>query len=243
MSKTSGHSPVHRHNAETTSGVRRWAIKSAAFTLVMAGVLFGSAGTIHWSGAWWYLALLVGNQLLVAALLLPRNPALLAERSEVRKGAKSWDPPLAAVIAMFGPLAVAIISGLDVRYNWIGYIPPAIILRALLVAVAGSLLATWAMVENAFFSGVVRVQTDRQHTVVSSGPYRVIRHPGYLGAVVVTIATPYILGSQWAVFVVPVVVTVILLRTWLEDRTLIAELDGYREYASRVRYRLVPGIW
>ncbi len=241
MSRAGGHGPGH--DAEIAAGIIRWAVKTVAFTAVMGGVLFGSAGTFGWSGAWWYLALLAGNQILLAALLFRRNPALLAERSEVRAGAKSWDPPLAAAIAIVGPLTMAIISGLDVRYNWIGYVPPEIVLRYLLVAVAGSLLATWAMAVNAYFSGVVRIQDDRQHRVVTSGPYRAIRHPGYLGAVLVTIATPYILGSQWAVFVAPVVVVVIILRTWLEDRTLLAELGGYREYAQRVKYRLVPGIW
>lgn len=230
-------------DAETAAGVRRWAVKSVVFTALMAAVLFGTAGTLSWTGAWWYLALLAGNQIALAAVVLPRNPALLAERSEVRTGARSWDSPLAATIAIFGPLTMAVISGLDVRYNWIGYVPPEIVLRALLAGVAGSLLATWAMAVNAYFSGVVRIQHDRQHRVVSSGPYRVIRHPGYVGAAVVTVATPYLLGSQWAVFVAQVVVAVIILRTWLEDRDLHAELDGYREYARRVRYRLFPGIW
>jgi protein-S-isoprenylcysteine O-methyltransferase Ste14 len=231
------------YDPDTASGVRRWAVKSAVFTMLMAAVLFGTAGTFRWTGAWWYLALLAGNQLVLAAVLLPRNPALVAERSEVRAGAKAWDPPLAAAIAIVGPVSMAIVSGLDVRYNWIGYVPLAVIVRAFLVAAAGSLLATWAMAVNAYFSGVVRIQRDREHRVVSAGPYRVIRHPGYLGAILVTVATPYILESQWAVFIAPLVVAVILVRTWLEDRTLLAELDGYREYARRVRYRLVPFIW
>jgi protein-S-isoprenylcysteine O-methyltransferase Ste14 len=241
MSRGSGPRPVL--DAETAAGVRRWLIKSAASLAAMAAVLFGSAGTFRWVGAWWYLALIAGNQALLLALLLPNRPDLLAERSEVRQGTKPWDPPLAASMAIVGPMAMALIAGLDVRHDWIGYVSPGLAQSGLLTAVVGSSITIWSMVANAYFSGIVRIQAERGHQVISSGPYRIVRHPGYLGAVLVTLGTPYLLGSRWAVFASWMIVGVIVLRTWLEDRTLSAELPGYREYAQRVRYRLLPWIW
>jgi protein-S-isoprenylcysteine O-methyltransferase Ste14 len=225
------------------AGVKRWVVKSVGFSAAMAALLFGGAGTPRWTGAWIYLGLIVGNQLLLALLVLPRNPELLAERSGLREGAKAWDPPLAVAMAILGPVAMALVSGLDVRHDWIGYVPPKTVSLALALAVAGSLLATWAMTANAFFSGVVRIQKERNHHVVDTGPYRLVRHPGYVGSLLVTVATPYILGSRWAVFPSWLVCAVIVVRTWLEDRALLAELDGYRDYSRTVRYRLLPGVW
>jgi protein-S-isoprenylcysteine O-methyltransferase Ste14 len=107
----------------------------------------------------------------------------------------------------------------------------------------GSALGNWAMLENRFFSGYVRIQTDRGHMVVSNGPYRSIRHPGYLGGIVTWLAAPLALGSLWALIPAGAVVVAYVIRTALEDRTLQAELDGYKEYARQTRYRLVPGVW
>ncbi len=228
---------------ETAAGLRRWCAKAAAAVLMIAVGLFAGAGTFRWGGGWLYLGLVAGNQVLTLALLLPRNPELLAERSRAQQGSKAGDVVLAALMAIVGPLAMAVVAGLDVRHDWIGYVPPGEQASYFALAVAGSLITLWAMVENAFFSGVVRIQTERGHRVVSSGPYAVVRHPGYLGAIMVTIGTPYILGSRWAVFAAWAIVAVIVLRTWLEDRTLHAELPGYPEYAARVRYRLVPWVW
>jgi len=107
----------------------------------------------------------------------------------------------------------------------------------------GIVVLVWAMAANKFFSATVRIQEERGHTVATGGPYRYVRHPGYVGWLMLTLATPVVLGSRWAL--VPAGITVILtiLRTALEDRTLHSELEGYREYAERVRYRLLPGIW
>jgi protein-S-isoprenylcysteine O-methyltransferase Ste14 len=227
----------------TAAGVRRWVIKTAVFLAVLAVTLFGSAGTMRWASGWLYLGLVTANQVVVAVLFLKRDPALLAERSGVAAGVKAWDVPLAAMMAIVGPLTMCVISGLDERHNWIGYLEPATIAVAFFVAAAGSTLVTWAMVANRFFAGVARIQSERGQVVVRTGPYAVVRHPGYLGAIAVTFATPYVLGSQWAVFAAYAVVAVIVLRTYLEDRMLLAELPGYREYAAAVRYRLLPGLW
>jgi protein-S-isoprenylcysteine O-methyltransferase Ste14 len=136
-----------------------------------------------------------------------------------------------------------VVAGLDFRFGWSTGIMPALQFAALVVAVGGYALGTWAMAVNAYFSLVVRIQHDRGQKVVSDGPYRWVRHPGYVGTILFELAAPLLLGSWWAL--VPGVISALLLvvRTALEDRTLQQELDGYKQYAGEVRYRLLPGVW
>ena len=116
-------------------------------------------------------------------------------------------------------------------------------MAGLVVFVLGMGLMTWAMIVNNFFSLVVRIQKDRGHTVVSSGPYAYVRHPGYIGGILFQLATPVMLGTLWALVPAGLAACLIVIRTVLEDKTLQAELDGYKDYAARVRYRLLPGVW
>lgn len=136
-----------------------------------------------------------------------------------------------------------IVCGLDVRFGWRPEIPLSIQIVAFVLMALGSLLGTWAMSVNRFFSGVVRIQTDRGHTVVTDGPYRFIRHPGYAGGVVANLTGPLALGSVWALIPSALVVLLTVVRTALEDKTLREELPGYQEYTQRVRYRLLPWVW
>jgi protein-S-isoprenylcysteine O-methyltransferase Ste14 len=182
------------------------------------------------------------NLLLSVLILVPTNPELLAERSQVKEGADKWDILLAALMA-YSFVFNVIVAGLDARFGWTAGFPLWVMLAGGVVALVGAVLTLWSMVANKFFSGVVRIQRERGHTVVSSGPYRYIRHPGYVGALVFMLAMPVMLGSWWAF--VPAIITTCtsIYRTWREDRKLQQELDGYREYAQKVRYLLVPGIW
>ena len=129
------------------------------------------------------------------------------------------------------------------RHGWTGGFPLVAQAAAILVCCLGYALLTWAMISNRFFSQIVRIQSDRGHTVATGGPYRFFRHPGYLGMVVFEPAMSILLGSWWALLASGLSVLLVLLRTALEDRTLQAELPGYREYTRQVRYRLIPGIW
>jgi len=128
-------------------------------------------------------------------------------------------------------------------FGWSKGFSTMIEILALVVILAGYTIATYALIENRFFSGVVRIQSERGHQVVSSGPYRVIRHPGYAGAVLYYLATPFLLDSWWALLPAVIASVLLIIRTHLEDRFLQNELTGYREYASRVHYRLFPGVW
>jgi protein-S-isoprenylcysteine O-methyltransferase Ste14 len=202
-------------------------------------ILFITSGRLNWVWLWAYVG--VGICLLAFnSRVVPREVA--AERGQPGEGVKSWDRTLAGLGAL-ATLGVLILCGLDERFGWSPPLGTAVHLFGLVLLVLGQLLFTWSMVSNPFFSTLVRIQVDRSHTVASSGPYRYVRHPGYVGYIAFTLATPLIFGSVWAL--VPAAITGILMviRTALEDRTLRDELEGYREYSQRVRYRLLPGIW
>lgn len=202
------------------------------------------SGVWDWPEAWAYALIGVFGFILSRALAARRHPDILAERSRSieLQGAKSWDKILAPMLA-FGSLLILIVAGLDKLLGWTSpYSLPAKIL-ALIVIVLGFVLGSWALIENRFFSGVVRIQNDRGHRVVTTGPYRFIRHPGYAGALLSYLAMPILLDSNWAFIPAVFLLGVIVLRTSMEDKTLQAELPGYREYTHTTRYRLLPGIW
>ncbi|MHB0857659.1 MAG: methyltransferase family protein [Anaerolineae bacterium] len=214
--------------------------KVATSAVVMGALLFLAAGRLDWPGAWAYV-ILITTGTIVSTLLLPKD--LQAERSTMQQGSKRWDIALALIVARFGPLAVLLTAGLDRRFGWSGNLAAGLQALGLLLTALGVVFTTWAMLSNRFFSALVRIQTDRGHTVVSTGPYALVRHPGYLGASVAQLAMPLALSSWWAMLPALVTLAVLVVRTTLEDRTLQAELPGYREYAQRVRYRLLPGVW
>ena len=213
-------------------------VQSAVFFVLAAVALFGSAGTFGIAVFWIYLAILAA---IFAASFLWVDPDLARER--MRPGGKK--PPLA--LQLFSGVLVLhwIIAGLDRgRFHWSDTLP--LWLQALgLLALAGSYaFCIWAMHVNRSFSSVVRIQTDRGQHVVSTGPYAVIRHPGYLAGIVVMLASGIALGS-WiaAAFLAITTLPFLLYRAITEDRILQAELPGYRDYARRVRWRLIPGLW
>jgi protein-S-isoprenylcysteine O-methyltransferase Ste14 len=154
-----------------------------------------------------------------------------------------WDRPLVGFVTLLGPVAIWVLSGLDARWGRSQSLPPGVSQAAIVLALLGYGLLTWSMASNKFFSGVVRIQEERGHQVATGGPYRIVRHPGYLAGVLVNLLTPLILNSLWALIPAGLVAAGLVLRTALEDHTLQAELDGYRDYSARVRFRLLPGIW
>ena len=203
---------------------------------------------ISWRWDWWEAWVYALSGILGFAisrgLVARRHPDLIAERARFmqHEEAKPWDKALAPLLGLGGGL-VLLVAGLDALFDWSPPFSLPVRILALVIIVAGYVLGSYALVENRFFSGMVRIQTDRGHQVVSSGPYRWIRHPGYAGALLTYLATPLFLDSGWS-FLPTVFITILLvIRTTLEDRTLQKELPGYAEYARRVQYRLLPGIW
>ena len=220
-------------------------IKLAAMTsiylAVMGGFLFGAAGRLDWPMAWAYMFILIAS---TVVLLAYGDREMLFVRAGKEKGAKTWDQFLAKVsFLLFWP-GSTVVAGLDYgRLHLSPSIPLLVRLIAMLAFAFGLAFSVWAMVANKFFVKFVQIQTDREHTVITNGPYAYVRHPGYAGSLLSFISLPVALDSLWALLPASLGLSLWVVRTYLEDRTLLKELDGYGQYASRVRWRLVPGIW
>ncbi len=232
-----------KQTPEIKQGVTRWIVKSIVFLLVMPAVLFVPAGRLEWPMAWILVGMVFGFQSLTALILLPRQPDLIAERSGLQKGTKKWDAVIASLAAVWLPMLSWVVAGLDVRFGWSPQLSTGIRITALVAVIAGFAVVFWSMASNRFFSATVRIQKDRSHKVVTGGPYQYVRHPGYVGAVLFSTATPVMLGSIPALIPGTLAAGLMILRTFLEDRTLQEELEGYKDYTQQVRFRLLPGIW
>ena len=207
--------------------------------VLTALILFIAAGSIKWFYAWLFLVTTLLT-IVYNALRLP--PDLIAERGRKTENVEKWDPTLTKLmlIPWFGSFLIA---GLDFRWGWPPELGAGGHLGGLAVYVLGNYLILRAMIVNHFFSTAVRIQPDRGHTVCSSGPYRYIRHPGYMGMIVYNLAAPLALGSLWALVPASLTAGLFVLRTRLEDEALLKKLPGYRQYAARTKYRLFPGVW
>jgi len=208
-------------------------------------VLLVCGGDLGWWQAWGYSLLIVAAGLGGRILAERRHPGLLAERQDMEKArsAKAWDKVLAPLMALSVSFPLVIVAGLDHRFGWSPVFPLWFIVLGFLLISLGYAFAAWALIENRFFSSVVRIQVDRGHVVCDSGPYRIVRHPGYAGNILALLGIVLALSSMWTLVPAAVALIIAVIRTVLEDQTLQAELPGYRDYARRVRYRLIPGIY
>lgn len=220
----------------------RYAIREASGLVVMGMALFWSAGRIDWWPAWASLSVMFAWIIATAIVIFRSNPELLAERLGPRKGAKGWDTAIMSILGLT-QLVRYIVAGLDQRHGWTGGFPLGIQVAALAICVLGYALVVWATASNTFFSQIVRIQSERNHTVVTGGPYQYVRHPAYVGAILFELAAPVLLASWWALIASGLNAILLILRTVLEDRSLQGELTGYADYSRHVRYRLLPGIW
>jgi protein-S-isoprenylcysteine O-methyltransferase Ste14 len=202
------------------------------------------SGQWTWPEAWAYAVISIVGFVASRALAARRHPDLLAERARFMSApdTKPWDRVLAPALA-FASVFILAVAGLDRLYGWTAPFPLWVKLAGLAVILFGFAFGSWALIENRFFSGTVRIQTERGHQVVTTGPYRLVRHPGYAGALWTYLAMPLLLDSLWAFIPAALTVGVLVVRTALEDRTLQAELPGYADFARRTRYRLLPGVW
>lgn len=202
------------------------------------------SGRWDWWEAWVSAAILIVGFVVSRALAVRRHPDILQERADFIKheDTKAWDKVLAPLVA-FGSAFILVAAGFDARFGWSPGFPMMAKIMALVLILLGYALGTYALMENRFFSGTVRIQTERGHHVVYSGPYRWIRHPGYAGTIINYLALPVFLDSWWALVPAGLSVVAIVIRTYLEDRTLREELAGYEAYAGHVPYRLLPGVW
>ena len=228
--------------SDIAAASRKALVKGIVFEGVVAGVLFGGSGDGRWLAGWLLLAVFSFGQA-AAFREMKRQPGLLVERSKLQPGTKPWDKLLVVLLVLVVPLLTWITAALDHRFGWSGREPIAGVAAGFLLMVLGIQATQWAIAANGFFSATVRIQTDRGQTVVSSGPYAYVRHPGYAGMLAMAIGTPLALGSRWALLPAALGVVTLIVRTVLEDRTLQAELPGYVDYSRRVRSRLIPYVW
>jgi len=228
--------------SKVTSGVIRWSIRETMGLILYIPFLFWPAGTWNWPMGW---ALIVVTAMWIigtAIVTIPRYPELLAERVGPRKGGKAWDTAILSVIGVM-MLAKMLLAGLDMRFVWTGGLPLGAEIGGMVAALVGYGLVVWATGSNAYFAQTVRIQTERGHTVATGGPYRFVRHPAYIGMICAELGTSAMLGSWLALIPGGVSALLIVLRTVLEDRILLTELAGYKEFAEKTRYRLIPGVW
>jgi protein-S-isoprenylcysteine O-methyltransferase Ste14 len=224
-----------------TLQARMWA-RGVTGLLPIALLLYLGAGRLDYWQGWVYLGLNV-LVVLLTVWALAANPALIEERLRPGKGMKRWDKWYFAIstLAYFGSLTVA---ALDAgRFGWTQELSVSVYAAGLATYALGQAIFLWAKWTNQFFSSVVRIQTERGHTLCQDGPYRLVRHPGYVGGIVFGLSTPLLLGSLWALIPAAIAALSLVVRTHLEDKTLRRELPGYEEYVQQVKYRLLPGVW
>jgi len=238
-------SPARHDAAEGRSARGRFgrSAQILGFTLLWLTSLFGGAGTLEWTRGWVYFALVCAS-MVVTGVAIKRNPGLMEARLKWRrKDTKRFDR---FILATYLPLSYVqlFVAGLDVVWFRRPALPVAGAFAGVVLFVLATALIAWTLAVNRFAETSVRIQTDRGHTVISTGPYAFVRHPMYAGAIMLHVATGLILGSRWALGVGGLMILVLIVRTALEDAALRRELAGYAEYAAtRTRYRLIPGAW
>jgi len=211
-------------------------------TIFILAAIFIPAGTLQWTEAWLFIILYAVGVTAAIFWMKKNAPDLLKERMKRKKDVKKWDKIFMVIYSIF-LLVILVLPGLDaVRFQW-SNIPLIVKVLAFIGYIPGFAIAFWPMRENAFLSDVVRIQEDRGHTVCTTGPYKYVRHPMYVGVILIMLCFPFSLGSLYTLIPAVIIVVLFIIRTALEDKTLQKELPGYKEYAQKVRYRLIPGIW
>lgn len=223
---------------------RRVIVQNTLWIAVIAAILFVPAGTLAWPGAWAFLAISAASGLTISLWLARHDPALLAERMAppIQREQTLWDKVFMGVILVLF-CAWLVLMALDAaRFHW-----STMPLVAQALGAVGIVACLWIAVltfrENTFAAPVVKIQKDRAQRVVTTGPYAYVRHPMYAGALLYFVGTPLLLGSWYGLAFAPVLVAALAFRIVMEERTLTAGLAGYADYAARVCYRLIPGVW
>ena len=234
--------PPTMHKSSISKGVAARAIQILVMFLIQALELFLGAGTLDWVWAWVFLGIGLINLFINAYFMLRTSPETIAERGKPKE-VKTWDKWVGGSWLIGQYFLLPVLCALDFRFGWTGEIALGWqLLGAIGYALSLSLVG-WAMISNTYFSTAVRIQSDRGQQVCRTGPYRFVRHPGYVGFFFQALSVPLLLGSAWALlFAIPIVLLMVI-RTAKQDRLLQEELPGYREYALDVKYRPIPWVW
>lgn len=211
--------------------------------IIVTGIVFFlSSGHLNSLRAWVYIAVYFCGTLIFNFILLRKSPELLNSRGKVQEGTKTLDKYLILSYFIFAIIVTPLVAGLDVRFDLFHIHFPYLYL-AILLYILSSAFSLWPMLHNPFFEGTVRIQDDRMHKVIKSGPYKIVRHPGYIGMLFGSFPLPLAFGSALSFIPVFIMVIIIFARTYYEDLTLQKELKGYSDYCKEVRYRLIPFVW
>jgi protein-S-isoprenylcysteine O-methyltransferase Ste14 len=230
--------------AASSSIIQRMLVQTVIWLTVTGAILFVSAGTLDWPQAWILLAAYGGLGLLSGLAISRHDPELLRERMRgpIQKGQKSWDKVLLSIFFALW-MTQYVVCGLDAVRFHLSDVPLWLQVAGALAIALGYYAFHVVMMTNTFAAPVVKIQSERKHQVISTGPYAYVRHPMYAGAVLLILGTPLLLGSWYGLIWAAAMIAILALRAVKEENTLKAELEGYDAYAARVRYRLVPGIW
>jgi protein-S-isoprenylcysteine O-methyltransferase Ste14 len=229
----------HKSNRLLTAFL--FAIRSSSLLLIIGMILFLSAGDWAWKDGWLFFGTLIVAALVGMTVVGLLNEGLVNQPTRISEKTKDWDKVFLKVGAPL-MLAIVVVAGLDERYGWSAPMPVSFqVIAWIILVLVSRVLSSWSLSENKFWSGSVWVQDG--HQVCDTGPYRIVRHPGYLSAVTQWLSAPFILGSYWALIPAVLFTLNIILRTRLEDQALQEELPGYQEFAQRTRYKLIPGVW
>ena len=241
MNHQAQYTPISRR-VDLRKGIFARLTTIVVFMAMQAVLLFWSSGRLDWIWAWVYLGICIASLTINALILLRTSPETIAERGRPQE-TQGWDKIISGIWASIHFVFLPLVAGLDARFGWTGTLGIFWNIAGAVILSAGLALAGWAMIENAYFSTAVRIQSERGQTVCRSGPYRFVRHPGYVGFIGQSLGTPLLLGSLWAFLLGFVAAAFMIIRTAWEDRFLQTELPGYCDYVEEVRFRLVPGIW
>jgi len=229
-------------NKLTKSGIRAF-MAPIRWIIITAIVYFLTSGAFNILRAWIYFGIYAIGGLLIGLVLLKKTPKLLNDRGKIQEGSKKMDQYIILTYFLFAIIITPFVAGIDRRFSLIEILPNYYLYIGIFLYIISAIFSTWPMLHNPFFEGTVRIQKEKNHKVMNTGPYKITRHPGYFGMLLGSIAIPFALGSVLAFIPLLVMIILIFIRTYYEDQTLQNELNGYSEYCKEVKYRLIPFMW
>lgn len=225
-----------------TTGLRSF-LSPIRWIIVTGLVYFLASGEINIPRAWIYIGIYAIGGLIIGFMLLKKAPKLLIDRGKMQEGTKRLDKYIILTYFFFAIVITPLVAGLDRRFGLAEALPFFWLYIAIILYIFSTVFSVWPMLHNPFFEGTVRIQKEKDHNVINTGPYKIVRHPGYLGMLAGSAALPLALGSALAFIPLGIMIILIIVRTSYEDTTLQKELPGYASYCQEVKYRLIPFIW
>jgi protein-S-isoprenylcysteine O-methyltransferase Ste14 len=224
------------------SGIKSF-LAPIRWIIVTGLIFFLASGEISILRAWIYIGIYTIGGLIIGIILLKKSPKLLNYRGKIQEGTKQFDKYVIFSYFIFAIVITPFVAGIDRRLNLNESLPFFYLYMGIILYIFSAIFSTWPMLHNPFFEGTIRIQKEKNHNVINTGPYKIVRHPGYLGMFLGSISLPLSLGSVLAFIPLIIMIVLIFIRTYYEDKTLQKELTGYSEYCNEVKYKLIPFVW